>query len=59
MKHTTAVALAVFLLPSAMLGQAVEPVLARGKQERAPFIDTLRELVSIEPGSWPDHADAG
>jgi glutamate carboxypeptidase len=51
MKHTTAVALAVFLLPSAMLGQAVEPVLARVKQERAPFIDTLRELVSVESGS--------
>ena len=51
MKHPTAIALAVFLLPSAPLGQAVEPVLARVKQERAPFIDTLRELVSIESGS--------
>ena len=51
MKHPTAIALGVSLLPSAPLGQAVEPVLARVKQERAPFIDTLRELVSIESGS--------
>ena len=35
MRHMIAVALAVLLLPSAMLGQAVEPVLARVKQERA------------------------
>jgi hypothetical protein len=26
-------------------GQAVEPVMARVKQERAPFIETLRSLV--------------
>jgi glutamate carboxypeptidase len=32
-------------------GQAVEPVMARVKQERAPFIETLRSLVSIESGS--------
>ena len=51
MRHPIAVALAVLLLPSVPLGQAVEPVLARVKQERAPFIDTLRELVSIESGS--------
>src|SRR5262245_14838476 len=51
MKHTIAVALAVSLLPSALPGQAVEPVLARVKQERGAFVDTLRELVSIESGS--------
>ncbi len=51
MKHPAAVALAVFLLPSVSLGQTLEPVLARVKQERAPLIDTLRELVSIESGS--------
>ena len=42
---------AVFLLPSGPLGQPVEPVLARVTRERAAFIDTLRELVSIESGS--------
>jgi hypothetical protein len=51
MKHTTAVALAVLLFQSAVPVQAVELVLARVKQERAPFIDTVRELVSIESGS--------
>ena len=31
--------------------QAVEPVLARARQERASYIETLRALVSIESGS--------
>jgi glutamate carboxypeptidase len=51
MKHITGIALAFLLLQSAIFGQAVEPVLARVRQERAPFIETLRELVSIESGS--------
>jgi glutamate carboxypeptidase len=45
-------AAAVALVASAtMQGQAVDPVRARVKQERAPFIETLRALVSIESGS--------
>ena len=46
MKHTIVVAAVVLLLPSAILGQAVEPVLARVRQARAAFIETLRERVS-------------
>jgi glutamate carboxypeptidase len=32
-------------------GQAADPLLARVKQERGPFLKTLQELVSIESGS--------
>jgi glutamate carboxypeptidase len=43
--------LVAILAASALRGQAVEPVLARAKQERAAYIETLRALVSIESGS--------
>ncbi len=33
------------------LAQSGEAVLSRVRQERAPYLDTLRELVSIESGS--------
>ena len=33
------------------LGAAIEPVVALAKQEKAPLLDTLRDLVSIESGS--------
>jgi glutamate carboxypeptidase len=39
------------LAASALRGQAGDPVLARAKQERAAYIETLRALVSIESGS--------
>jgi glutamate carboxypeptidase len=39
------------LIPAWALAQAVDPVLARVQQERQPYLDTLRELVSIESGS--------
>jgi glutamate carboxypeptidase len=49
---TLAAALVVAGLAAAALrAQAVEPVMARAKQERAAFIETLRALVSIESGS--------
>ena len=49
---TLAVAgVAVLLMPAPMHGQAIDPVLARARQERAPLLDTLRALVSIESGS--------
>ena len=47
----TAAVLVVGLAAAALRGQAVEPVLARAKQERAAYIETLRALVSIESGS--------
>ena len=46
-----AAALVAFVATMVSQGQAVEPVMARVKQERAPFIETLRALVSIESGS--------
>jgi glutamate carboxypeptidase len=47
---------AVFALLAALLStwafaQAPESILARVRQERQPYLDTLRELVSIESGS--------
>jgi glutamate carboxypeptidase len=39
------------LAASALRGQSADPVLARAKQERASYIETLRALVSIESGS--------
>ncbi len=39
------------LVPAWAFAQPVEPVLARVQQERQPYLDTLRELVSIESGS--------
>jgi len=35
----------------AVVAQPVEPVLSLAKKERQPFLDTLKELVSIETGS--------
>jgi glutamate carboxypeptidase len=49
LKHIALVA--VGALPIVLSAQAVEPVRARVAQERAPFLETLRELVSIESGS--------
>ena len=43
--------LVAMLAAAALRGQAVEPVIARAKQERAAYIETLRALVSIESGS--------
>ena len=47
---------AVFALLAALLStwafaQAPESILARVRQERQPYLDTLRDLVSIESGS--------
>ena len=39
------------LVPAWAFAQTVEPVLARVQQEGQPYLDTLRELVSIESGS--------
>jgi len=38
-------------LPSAAIGQPVEPVLALARQEKPALLDTLKDLVSIESGS--------
>ena len=51
MKYATVVVFAVLLASTVTGGQAVDPVLARVRPQRAPFIETLRELVSIESGS--------
>jgi glutamate carboxypeptidase len=42
---------ASFALAGGALAQPVEPVLSLAKKERQPFLDTLRELVSIETGT--------
>jgi len=39
------------LSPAAVFAQTAEPVLVRVQQERQAYLDTLRELVSIESGS--------
>ena len=41
----------VILLVVATRGQAADPLLSRVKQERAAYLKTLQELVSIESGS--------
>src|SRR5262245_36881576 len=41
--------LAVLALPA--LGAAVEPAWSLARKEKAPLLDTLKELVSIESGS--------
>ena len=38
-------------LAGAALAQPVEPVLSLAKKEKQPFLDTLKELVSIETGT--------
>ena len=39
------------LISTWAFAQSAEPVLARVQQERQPYLDTLRDLVSIESGS--------
>ena len=54
MTRSTRGALAVLALLAAswpMHGQAIDPVLARARQQQAPLLDTLRDLVAIESGS--------
>jgi glutamate carboxypeptidase len=46
-----AVLLLLCVATAPIWGQATQPVLARAKQERAAFIETLRALVGIESGS--------
>ena len=41
----------LFVLSIAADGQAADPLLARVKQERAAYLKTLQELVSVESGS--------
>ena len=41
----------VFLMPGSGRAQVDESVLAQVRDQRAPLIDTMRELVSIESGS--------
>jgi glutamate carboxypeptidase len=38
-------------LPAPLLAQPVEPVLAQARASKAPFLDTVRDLVEIESGS--------
>src|SRR5215471_2102001 len=40
-----------FIFSGAALAQPVEPALSLAKKERQPFLDTLKELVSIETGT--------
>src|SRR5215471_6514010 len=40
-----------FIFSGAALAQPVEPVMSLVKKERQPFLDTLKQLVSIETGS--------
>jgi glutamate carboxypeptidase len=42
---------AALVSPKPVLAQAQEPVLAAAKREKAPLLDTLKDLVSIESGS--------
>src|SRR5262245_30760907 len=51
MRHAAAGVIAALLASTLVFGQANEPVLTRVKQERAPYLETLRTLVSIESGS--------
>lgn len=49
--RVTVVSLLALSAGTATFGQSAQPVLARAKQERAAFIETLRALVGIESGS--------
>lgn len=51
MRRPVTVLIGLALAGALMSAQAVDPVLARVRQQRAPFINTLRDLVSIESGS--------
>ena len=41
----------LFLVSTSLQAQSVEPVLAQAKAQKAPLLDTLKDLVSIESGS--------
>ena len=47
----SALAALLFLLVCSVKAQPVEPVLAQARSQKAPLLDTLKELVSIESGS--------
>src|SRR5688572_9565795 len=49
--HIAVAVAALTLGPSRAEGQAVSPVLELARQQQAPLLETLRELVSIESGS--------
>src|SRR5688572_21079600 len=51
MKRLIPLVTAGVLIPVAMAAQAVEPVRARVAEQRAAFVETLRELGSIASGS--------
>jgi len=51
MRHVTIAACMLLLLPAAVPGQVVSPVMERVQAERGPLLETLEELVSIESGS--------
>jgi glutamate carboxypeptidase len=51
MRRLSLLVIVLSLTPVSTGGQAVDAVIARVKQERAPFMQTLQELVSIESGS--------
>jgi len=42
---------ALLAFPSGALAEPVEPVMSLAKKERQPFLDTLKQLVSIETGT--------
>ena len=47
----SAVMLAALVSPREARAQAQEPILAAAQREKAPLLDTLKDLVSIESGS--------
>jgi glutamate carboxypeptidase len=51
MRKTALAVVALSLVPIVTGGQATDALLARVKQERAAYLETLQELVSIESGS--------
>jgi glutamate carboxypeptidase len=51
MIRTAALVVAVLLAPSTVFPQAAEVVRAQVRLEKAPLLDTLKQLVSIESGS--------
>jgi glutamate carboxypeptidase len=50
-RRTTLIACSILALAGAAAGQTQADIRARVAAERAPFLETLRELVSIESGS--------
>ena len=51
MRNVALVILALLLAPAAILGQTDNRVLMLARAQRAPLLETLRELVAIESGS--------